>query len=58
MTNIFENKTGPKGMKGSTQNAFNQNLSFDNASQRKGASFAKTQGPSNLTMSDFVDMMS
>lgn len=58
MSNIFENKTAPRGMKANGANKFHQNLSFDNASNRQKSGFNKTQGPGNMNMNDFVDLMS
>lgn len=58
MTNIFENKTAPRGMKSTGMNKFHQNLSFDNASNRQKSGFNKTHGAGNLNMHDFVDLMS
>ena len=57
MSNIFENKVAPRGMKSSGVNKFHHNLSFDNASNRQKNSFSKTQNANNLTMNDFVDLM-
>ena len=57
MSNIFENKVAPRGMKSTGPNKFHHNLSFDNASNRQKNSFSKTHNANNLTMNDFVDLM-
>ena len=53
MTNIFENKTVPRGMRTSGESQFNQAQSFDNT--KNPAVYNRTQN--GMALNDFVDLI-